>query len=62
MPAVKLHQSLIVALVGIMHKGHGVLPDGVAGAVDPGDEDEPASNPFPLNHRHFIAFPGSDSV
>jgi hypothetical protein len=42
MPAVELHYRFIATLVGIVNDCDSLLPDGVAGAVDPGDQDEPA--------------------
>jgi hypothetical protein len=40
MPAVKLHDRLVVAFVGIMDHCDRMVPDRVADAIDPGDQDE----------------------
>ena len=42
MPAVKLHDGLVVAFVRVMDDADALLPNRIADAVDPGDEDEPA--------------------
>ncbi len=59
----QVNHRLIMALISVMDDRHGMLPDGVADAVNPGDEDEPAGNPFALRRRHlcpptmFFTFP-----
>lgn len=50
----KLHQRLIVAFVGIMDHGDGVMPDRVTDAIDPGDQDKTAWNALALRHRHGL--------
>jgi len=60
MPTVELDHRLVAALVGIVNDRDGLLPDGEAGAVDPGDQDEPACDALPLNGhlRLAVAEPG----
>jgi hypothetical protein len=43
------------AFVGIMYERNGVLPNRVADAIDPGDQDETDWNALSLKRRH----PGS---
>jgi len=49
MPAVKLQHGFVPALVRIVNDCDRLLPDGVPCPVDPGDQDEAARDPLPLD-------------
>jgi hypothetical protein len=48
----QVHHRLIVALVGVLGNRDGMLPDGVAGTVDPGDQNE-SGDPLSLQRTRF---------
>ena len=50
-----------MALIGIVNDRDGLLPDGVASAVDPGDQDEPARDTLPLNGHLLVSMLRSPS-
>ena len=52
MAAMKLHHSLVTALVCIMNDCDSLLADGVPSAVNPGDQYEAARDALPL-HGHL---------
>jgi len=53
MPTMELHYRVAV-LIGIVNDRDRLLPDGVASAVDLGDQDEPTRDTLPLNHAEAV--------
>jgi hypothetical protein len=54
MPTMELHYRVAV-LIGIVNDRDRLLPDGVASAVDLGDQDEPTRDTLPLNGHLLIS-------